>query len=197
MVKHDKFTSEDKEYLNKRKKVAEDLGKPEMYELIDHFPLYCGIMTLSKCLAISEIVRKILNLPGHIIEFGCHKGSNLMLISKLIQLFQPHQYKYVYGFESFEGLQTFSNKDDVSEKLRGRYSGSKRIIEKMIDLYDMNDYVHIIEGDAIETIPKFEKDNPHLLFSLAYLDFDLYEPTIKALRFIKNRIVSGGLIAFD
>jgi len=73
----------------------------------------------------------------------------------------------------------------------------KRIIEKMIDLYDMNDYVHIIEGDAIETIPKFEKDNPHLLFSLAYLDFDLYEPTIKALRFIKNRIVSGGLIAFD
>ena len=37
--------------------------------------------------------------------------------------------------------------------------------------------VELIKGDACTTIPKYIKDNPHLIVSFLYLDFDIYSPT--------------------
>jgi len=55
----------------------------------------------------------------------------------------------------------------------------------------------LIKGDANKTIKIFEKKNPHILISLAYIDFDLYLPTKEALEFIDKRLSVGGLIVFD
>ena len=57
--------------------------------------------------------------------------------------------------------------------------------------------VKLIKGDATKTIPKFIEDNPHVLVSLLFLDFDLYEPTKVALESFYSRIPKGGIIAFD
>jgi len=42
--------------------------------------------------------------------------------------------------------------------------------------------VTLIKGDACSEIPTFIESNPHLLISLLYLDFDIYEPTVVALK---------------
>ena len=42
--------------------------------------------------------------------------------------------------------------------------------------------IELVKGDVRKTIPKYIKDNPHLIVSLLYLDLDLYEPTRAALR---------------
>ena len=55
----------------------------------------------------------------------------------------------------------------------------------------------LIRGDAAETIPKFIADNPHLVISLLFLDFDLYEPTKAALQHFLPRMPKGAVIAFD
>ena len=53
----------------------------------------------------------------------------------------------------------------------------------MIRAYDGNRFlghvpkVQLIRGDAQETIPVFVEENPHVVVSLLFLDFDLYEPT--------------------
>lgn len=41
------------------------------------------------------------------------------------------------------------------------------------------------------------KDNPHVLISLLYLDFGIYEPTKKALQIFLPRMCKGAVICFD
>lgn len=135
-------------------------------------------------------MRKCLDILGHIVEFGCWKGANLMFIPKLLQLLQPNTFKYVYGFDRFKGLQTFSAADKVGNEFMGKYCGDEEALLIIINLFDMDEWVHIIKGNALDS-------NPHLMLSLAYSDFDLYEPTKVALEYVGRRICSGGIIALD
>jgi hypothetical protein len=41
------------------------------------------------------------------------------------------------------------------------------------------------------------KDNPHIVVSLLFLDFDLYEPTKVALEHFLPRMPKGAVLAFD
>jgi len=54
--------------------------------------------------------------------------------------------------------------------------------------------VELINGDACTTIPKYVKDNPHLIVSFLYLDFDIYSPTKVALEHFMGLIPKGGII---
>jgi hypothetical protein len=73
----------------------------------------------------------------------------------------------------------------------------------LIKIYDSNRFlghiskVQVIKGDAIQTIPQFIKKNKHLMVSLLFLDFDLFEPTKVAIEEFFPRIPKGGIIAFD
>jgi hypothetical protein len=192
----EKFQKEDINYLQKRNKLVEDLGFPYLYDLIDHFGLYIGVQTLGRALAVYEIMKQTLHLPGHIAEFGCYKGANLLLMAKILKLLQPNTYKHIYGFDSFEGLKDFSSEDKGLGSI-GAYKGEIDLLLKMIDFFDMREYVHIVKGNVLETIPQFEKDNPHIMFSLIYIDLDLYEPTLIALDFASRKIVPGGCIVLD
>jgi hypothetical protein len=57
--------------------------------------------------------------------------------------------------------------------------------------------VELVKGDANITIPKYIEDNPHVVVSLLYLDFDIYEPTKTALKYFIPRMPKGSIIAFD
>ena len=46
-------------------------------------------------------------------------------------------------------------------------------------------------------IPQYIENNKHLLVSLLYLDFDIYEPTVTALNNFLPRMSKGSVIAFD
>jgi hypothetical protein len=74
---------------------------------------------------------------------------------------------------------------------------------RCIEFFDMNRFlsqfekVALIKSDFMETGEQFLKDNPHLLIALLYLDFDLYEPTKKALELFLPRMPKGSILAFD
>jgi len=193
----EKFQPDDQIYLSKRHALSENLNLPDLWQIIDHFDLYAGIQTLGHRLAVFEIMKQCINVPGHIVEFGCWNGANLMFMAKVLQLLQPNTYKYVYGFDSFEGLQTFTSEDGDTSGCSGKYKGNEEVLRTIIDFFGMGEWVYIIKGDALETIPQFEKDYQHIMFSLAYIDFDLYEPCRVALEYVGKRIAPGGIIAFD
>lgn len=193
----EKFQRDDQVYLTKRKELPKLLGIPDFWHIVDHFGLYAGINTIGTRLAVYEIMKQCVCIPGHIVEFGCWNWANLMFMSKVLHLLQPNTYKHVYGFDSFEGLQTFSPEDKETAGRIGNYKGNEEILRKMIDFFGMDEWVHLIKGNALETIPQFEKDNPHLMFSLAYIDFDLYEPCKVALEYAWKRLSPGGIIVFD
>jgi len=194
----DKFAKVDQAYLSRRKKFATSIGQPDLFSLVDQFGLYCGINTIGTKLAVYDIMKKVIDTPGNIVEFGSWKGGNLLFMAKVLQLLQPNTIKRVYSFDSFEGLQVFDDKDDLDHKAwTGKYTGDESVIRMAIDLYEMNDWVHIVKGDAMETIDKFEAEHPYMMFSLAYVDFDLYKPVKRALDYIGPRLCSGGAIVFD
>ena len=193
----EKFQRDDRIYLNKRNELAEKLNIPYLWQVVDHFGLYAGIQTLGTRLAVFEIMKKCLDVPGHMVEFGCWNGANLIFMAKVLHLLQPNTYKHIYGFDSFEGLQTFSSEDGESRELFGKYKGNEEQLRTVIDFFEMDEWVHLVKGNALDTIPKFEKDFPHLMFSLAYIDFDLYEPCRVALEYVGRRIAQGGIIVFD
>ena len=57
--------------------------------------------------------------------------------------------------------------------------------------------VKLIKGDIKNTLHRYLKQSPHTVVSLLWLDFDIYEPTVVAIKQLIPRIPKGGIIAFD
>ena len=51
------------------------------FELISNYGLFCGDTNLFKTLTIKEIIDRIKNVKGDIIEFGVWKGNTSFLIN--------------------------------------------------------------------------------------------------------------------
>ncbi len=194
-----KFTKRDEFYLKERKKFSQEMGKQEIFEVADHFGLYSGSQSIGRALFIYEILKKSKDIPGDIIEFGCWKGSNLLYMAKVLSLLQPNSIKRVYGFDSFEGLKTFADEDgeNMKDEFQSKYKGNEATIRRAIEVYEMDSWVSLIIGNALETIDKFEEEHKHLMISLAYIDFDLYKPCLKALEFTHRNLSVGGYIILD
>ena len=113
----------------------------------------------------------------------------------------------IYGFDSFEGFPEVTDLDSSSSskhiKRGDLKSESFEELISLIENYDKTRFlghvkkVNLIKGDAVKTIPSFIKENPHVLISLLFLDFDLYHPTQVALENFLPRMPKGSIIAFD
>ncbi len=112
----------------------------------------------------------------------------------------------IYGFDSFDGFPAVGPED--RGEIRAARPGDLRAdcldeLTQLIAAYDLNrplghvPKVELIPGDAVATIPAMIERKPHLVVSLLFLDFDLYEPTKVALRHFVPRMPRGAIIAFD
>ena len=133
-----------------------------------------------------------------------------MAFAKISETLEPYSFlRIIYGFDTFEGFPSIHASDLTGAgavanvgRLRPEYdvvSELNECIEKFdaTRLISHNDKVVLIKGDATRTIPEFVKENQHLLVSLLYLDFDIYEPTLIAIKEFLPRMPKGAIIAFD
>jgi len=194
-----KFAKIDKEYLSKRKNFSNKYGQRELWNVIDHWPLYCGIQNLARNIVISDLLRSTLDVPGHVAEFGSWRGANLLFVAKLLRIFDPMGSKIVHCFESFEGLNDFGKEDPAKSKklVEGRYKGSYKELMDIITLYHLNHEIEIHKGRIESTLPKVLSKNKSLTFSFVYCDVDLYEPTRIMIENLHHRLSKGGLFIFD
>jgi hypothetical protein len=178
-------------------------------EKLENFPKYVSSTTIARFLSKYEIFKHILNTQGSIIECGVLHGGGLMTWAQLSAVLEPmnHQRKII-GFDTFSGFPSIAKEDaapTTSELVNtgGLAVDSFQDLEECIRIYDMYRplshiwKVKLVKGDAKDTIPQFIRDNPHIVVSLLYLDFDIFEPTSIALDYFFDRIPRGGVIAFD
>jgi hypothetical protein len=158
-----------------------------------------------------EIFKRSLAVNGSIVECGVFAGSGLFSWLHFSSILEPYNHtRMVIGFDTFAGFPGLSRKDiqtGTSVHLRkgglASCGGIRGDLEQLAALHDRNrplghiPKVELVEGDAKKTIPRYLKANPHLLVSLLYLDFDLYDVTKIALREFYPRIPKGGILAFD
>ena len=62
-------------------------NKITKFELITNYGLFSGDTNLFKTVTIYEVLKKIKNVKGDIIELGIHKGNTSLLIKKIIDIF--------------------------------------------------------------------------------------------------------------
>src|SRR3984893_3368869 len=175
---------------------------------LQNFSLYTPRQDLTNFLIRYEIFKRVLAVHGSIIECGVLRGGGLMAWAQFSAIFEPtnHQ-RRVVGFDTFSGFPKLSKQDRSSESDQARPGGlavdSYDHLRQCVELYDMNRFVghvpkvELVRGDAAKTIPQYVKENPQLIVSLLYLDFDIYEPTLAALKHFVPRMPKGAVIAFD
>lgn len=177
-------------------------------ERLQNFSLYTPRQDLTNFLVRYEIFKRVLEIQGSIIECGVLRGGGLMAWAQFSAILEPtnHQRRIV-GFDTFRGFPKLSKRDGSSESEQARPGGlavdSYEHLQQCAELYDMNRFighvpkVELVRGDAAKTIAQYLKENPQLIVSLLYLDFDIYEPTLAALKHFLPRMPKGAVIAFD
>ena len=166
---------------------------------------------IARFLTKYELFKLSLPAGGSVVECGVFTGGGIMAWTHFSSILEPYNHsRRVIGFDTFAGFPGLHEKDTQlgsSEHLHAGAFGTHRSIKDEIEalaaLHDRNrplghiPKIELVAGDACQTIPAYLRDHPHLLISLIYLDFDLYEPTKVALQNFLPRVVAGGVVAFD
>jgi len=180
--------------VDKYKKINNIIKKYNIskFELITNYGLYSGDTNLYKTLTIYDLIKRIKNIKGEIIEFGVWNGNTSLLIKKILDIYKIK--KTIYLFDHFKGLTHYSKNDPKNSlKWKNKYKGRKSFILEFVKFFKLKK-IKIIEHDATQLQQNYFKNKK---FCLAILDLDLYEPTKKTLNSIKNNMVKNGLIVFD
>jgi len=178
---------------------------------LNHFSRFVPRQALALFLARQEVFRQVLDVHGAVIECGVFMGGGLFTWAHLSAILEPYNHnRRIVGFDTFDGFPALSEKDfSATDSLpEHKEPGSYRFdalneLESSVALHDLNrpighiPRVELVRGDATRTIPDWLEVNPHTVVALLHLDFDLYEPTLVALRTFLPRMPKGGAIIFD
>jgi hypothetical protein len=173
-----------------------------------NFPKYVRRQDIARFLCRYEIFKRQLHVKGSIVECGVHHGGGLMTWAQISTTLEPYNYhRTIVGIDTFQGFPAVAAEDGQAEHAHaGAFREDYDIhaeLSRAIAEYDDNRFishkrkVELVKGDANDTISQYLTGHPHLLVSLLYLDFDIYQPTVAALTHLLPRIPKGGIIAFD
>jgi hypothetical protein len=182
------------------------------FELMRNFPAFVPRINLARFLVHYELFRRIVDVPGVIVDLGVYRGASTFTWAKLCEIFCPTDIrKTVYGFDTFEGFAALSPEDgpeNARHDLRPGGYHAGRMVETDLGLareamnYDRHlrhvERIHFIKGDVAETLPRFVlQKGDGLKIALLNLDVDLYAPTKTALELLVPRMSRRGLIIVD
>ncbi len=182
-----------------------------------NFSKYIRRQNMARFLVLYEIFKRQLRVKGSIVECGVHHGGGVMAWAKLSSTLEPYNYhRKIIGFDTFSGFPSVSQVDQerpgVEEGGRvatvkvGSFAEDYDVYEELseaIQEYDDNRFINqipkieLVKGDANITIPQYVEENKYLTISLLFLDFDLYEPTVTAMKNLLPRMPKGSILAFD
>tara|TARA_B100000749_G_scaffold273224_1_gene255931 strand:- start:125 stop:823 length:699 start_codon:yes stop_codon:yes gene_type:complete len=191
-----------------KKKNLFDDSKSKTVDKLKNFSKYVPRQSLARFLVYYELFKKQLGIKGSIVECGVHQGGGVMSWAKLSTTLEPYNFhRKIIGFDTFSGFPKISEIDKKYKySKKGLFSekfNTYNELRQTIKEYDKNRYIkhlpkiELVKGDAVKTIPKYVKDNKHLIISLLFLDFDIFEPTAVALKYFLPRMPRGSILAFD
>ncbi|HEY5106300.1 MAG TPA: TylF/MycF/NovP-related O-methyltransferase [Caulobacteraceae bacterium] len=180
--------------------------------ILAHWPVYTKRILLTRFLAHYELFKQTLDIPGSIVELGVSRGVSFFTWHKLLEIFAPMDTsKRVFGFDSFEGLTDFGQKDGVANTLdtandkQEKGWSAENVEGEIFALADLTNADNVlarqrsrlIKGRVQDTLDPFLAETPGLRISLLHFDLDLYDPTLYTLERLWDLVVPGGIVIFD
>ncbi len=191
--------------------LAEEAFNSSSIALIDKleaFPRFATKRSVARFLVKHELFKRVLGTTGIVVECGVFNGAGLFSWAQLSNIYEPTNYtRKIVGFDTFSGFPDVDDTIDNAGVLKSKagdlhgsgldellLSGEKYNKERHLSHIPN---VEFVQGDFLKTADDFLVKNPHTIISLLYLDFDLYEPTKKALELFLPRMPKGSIVAFD
>jgi len=177
--------------------------------ILSHWPCYTRRINVLRFLAHFKLFEQVYQLPGDIVEIGVSRGVSLFTWHKLLEIFNPcDTSKKAIGIDSFEGLQSFNEKDGALDPRIGKSEGgwSAASVENEIELLAAwqnadnilaRERVILKKGRVEQVLKPLLESRPGMRINLLHLDVDLYEPTLYSLRHLWDLVVPGGIVVFD
>lgn len=168
---------------------------------------YARRSQVTRFAALYELFKLVLPVKGSVVECGVFRGASFMTFAQLSAALEPTNLtRRLYGFDSFAGFPAVSAAD--CPRQTGAAPGdlaadSYAELTELLKIYDSDRFLghipkaRLVPGDVTRTIPEFVEAHPHLVVSLLFMDLDLYEPTLVALRHFLPRMPKGAVLAFD
>ncbi len=210
MTEREIYNHESKEELTAAKDVFQKFKECPVFEdeLLMNLGLFLNSKELARMLFMDNLYRQIIDVPGVVMEFGVHWGGNLSLWSALRGCYEPYNVRRkVIGFDTFEGFPDVSVEDGNAKLMgKGHLAVTEHYEDYLKDIMALQEQSQplshikkydVIKGDACKTVKEYLENNPETIISLAYFDFDIYEPTKIVLDLIKPRLTKGSVIGFD
>jgi len=202
------YATRDKQHWSRLQSII-DLAQYSLEDVQINFPAFVRRREMARLVSHYELFKTVIDLPGCIVELGVGRGGSLLTWAKLLETFCPaDRSRKVFGFDHFQGVVDFVEADGkltggASHKVMGGFQTPAEPIRQLIELSNDDNIlagverVRLVEGDVLETLPKFLDDNPGLKISLLHFDVDLYKPTQFALKKLYPLVVTGGVIVLD
>lgn len=192
-VEHTKFETRAAKYHEDVSKIL-NLGIDPV-DFIHHNAAFNGKENIARFLAFYELYKGTLGLSGHIAEVGIWKGASLLYFAKLIELFEPHSYTQVHGFDWFEGMKPGSEFDGAISE--GSYRSDYEALLELIDIQGIGGACKVHKLDVTKELVSFLNRHPSLRFKLVFLDAGTYQVVSTCIPLFWDRLQKGGILVLD
>jgi hypothetical protein len=171
------------------------------WDSFNDFLLHGSPDRFAKILSRYELFKRVIDVPGDIVECGVFKGTGVLFWAKLLQIFHPLSSRKVVGFDTFG---EYPATGEVDRKFAAElcaeaaYEGADpaALLEIAAEC-GVRDRIELIPGDATVTIREYVEARPGFRIALLNLDFDTYAPTRAALEALYDSVVPGGIVICD
>lgn len=155
-------------------------------------------------------LEQIADVEGDIVECGVGRGVSLLNWCTYVEFSQRFQdepkwpVRQVWGFDSFEGLPAPTSEDVSAERdntphIRAGLVSDTSVngVIQMLERKNVSsDFIasnlHLVPGWFDNTLSGFEAN-----IALLHVDVDLYDSYVTVLNELYDKVVPGGVIAFD
>lgn len=174
----------------------------DVWEAENTFFLQSPPSRLGKLIAHYELYKRILSVPGSIMELGVYKGASLVRFATFRNLLENDDSRGMYGLDMFgafpkNSVSRAADQDFIKEfESEGGEGISSEDLAEVLRVKGFRN-VQLVPGDVFETVPALLRSTPELKISLLHLDMDVYEPTAFAYQQLLPRMVSGGMVLVD
>lgn len=179
-------------------------------EMFNSFSKFMSPNVYKRYLQRYELYKLTKNIVGSIFECGVGGGGGLFNWILCKEILEPYNHtKKIVGFDTFSGFSSIHSKDKPKKiknnnlkKMGLNYNNYEEIKNLVRNANKNSPLPHIemykcIKGDISKTLPKYLKENPETFISILYLDMDMYEPTLEALKSSYKNMSKGSIICFD
>jgi len=185
----------------KRNYHFKSISNKKIWDSENVFYLKTNISRWAKAIYHYEIYKKILGIPGDIVELGVFKGNSIVRFATYRSILENNNSRKIIGFDNFGKFTNQRRKEDkfFINKWNKTTGGRGIDVNELKKIFEEKKFSNfeLIKGNINKTLALYLKKNSYLKISLLHLDLDVYSPTLFALRKLYKYVSKGGVVLID